>query len=304
MLKRSLCSRRYCAIVLALLLTPVVLPAQTSAPQNTATASKSQTKVQRRASRTSPTSTREPGASELCGACIRAELGFLASDAMRGRGSGTHDEELAATYVGTELARYGISPAGDNGAYVQTATVSSRSAAAPPVLTFTANGQETRWTHGDQFVVPFAISATDVSGPLQKVTKPDEANRGAFVLVPDGTRGQSAITIAQHGAVAVLVPASAQAQAAWPQLAKKLPPIGSSDMGGANVFVITADAAHTLAALPDGTTITVHADACPQQQQHTWNAVGILRGADPQLAKQVVLLSAHLDHLGVGRPVN
>ncbi len=36
----------------------------------------------------------------------------------------------------------------------------------------------------------------------------------------------------------------------------------------------------------------------------TTNVVGILRGSDPKLAKETVLLSAHLDHLGVGREVN
>ncbi len=32
----------------------------------------------------------------------------------------------------------------------------------------------------------------------------------------------------------------------------------------------------------------------------TWNVVGILRGTDPVAAKQVILVTAHLDHLGVG----
>jgi len=36
----------------------------------------------------------------------------------------------------------------------------------------------------------------------------------------------------------------------------------------------------------------------------TWNAVGILRGNDPKLRGQVILLSAHLDHLGICPPVN
>ena len=48
----------------------------------------------------------------LCAACIRAHMEFLASDAMRGRGSGTADELLAATYVGSQLRAYGIAPAG------------------------------------------------------------------------------------------------------------------------------------------------------------------------------------------------
>lgn len=34
------------------------------------------------------------------------------------------------------------------------------------------------------------------------------------------------------------------------------------------------------------------------------NVVGILPGSDPKLAKEYVVLSAHLDHIGVGAPVN
>jgi Zn-dependent M28 family amino/carboxypeptidase len=36
----------------------------------------------------------------------------------------------------------------------------------------------------------------------------------------------------------------------------------------------------------------------------TTNVLGIIRGRDPRLAKETVLLSAHLDHLGIGREVN
>jgi len=36
----------------------------------------------------------------------------------------------------------------------------------------------------------------------------------------------------------------------------------------------------------------------------TTNVLGIIRGRDPLLAKETILLSAHLDHLGVGREVN
>jgi len=34
------------------------------------------------------------------------------------------------------------------------------------------------------------------------------------------------------------------------------------------------------------------------------NVVGVLRGSDPRLRHQYLVVSAHLDHLGVGRPVN
>src|SRR5437868_13463281 len=59
----------------------------------------------------------------VCARCIRAHMEFLASDAMNGRGSATHDELVAATYVASELRAYGIEPAGDNGGYMQQAVI-------------------------------------------------------------------------------------------------------------------------------------------------------------------------------------
>ena len=41
----------------------------------------------------------------------------------------------------------------------------------------------------------------------------------------------------------------------------------------------------------------------PSKEATTINVIGILRGRDPKLAKETVLLSAHLDHLGIGREV-
>jgi Zn-dependent M28 family amino/carboxypeptidase len=103
---------------------------------------------------------------------IRGELEFLASDALQGRGSGTHDELLAAVYLASELRQIGIAPAGDNGGYIQNVVTERRS----------RDGSTTPW--------------------------------------------------------------------------------------------------------------------------NTRNVIGILPGRDPELKNQVILLSAHLDHLGVGKPVN
>jgi hypothetical protein len=126
-----------------------------------------------------------PGvAPRVCERCIRAHEEFLASDAMQGRGSSTHDELVAATYAASELRQYGIEPAGDHGSYIQVVLI----------------------------VQPKVIS------PPQSGVKPPR--------------------------------------------------------GGASNETVT------------------------------WNAVGILRGSDPSLQHTAILLSAHLDHLGVGTPVN
>src|ERR1043165_3614960 len=55
---------------------------------------------------------------------IRAELSFLASDAMQGRGSGTIYERIAAEYIGSQFRQFGLEPGGDtdsagNKGYVQ-----------------------------------------------------------------------------------------------------------------------------------------------------------------------------------------
>lgn len=42
---------------------------------------------------------------------IHGDMSFLASDALRGRGSGTHDELVAATYVATQFSSFGLEDA-------------------------------------------------------------------------------------------------------------------------------------------------------------------------------------------------
>jgi hypothetical protein len=69
-------------------------------------------------------------APRVCERCIRAHEEFLASDAMQGRGSGTHDELIAATYVASQLRQYGIEPAGDNGGYIQRLAIRQKDAKA------------------------------------------------------------------------------------------------------------------------------------------------------------------------------
>ena len=62
---------------------------------------------------------------EICAACVRAELGFLANDELHGRGSGTRDEHLAALYAASLFQSFGLEPgldpAGENGGYIQRA---------------------------------------------------------------------------------------------------------------------------------------------------------------------------------------
>ncbi len=61
----------------------------------------------------------------VCAPCVHADLDFLASDELHGRGSGTRDEHLAALYSASLFESFGLEPAGENGAYLQRAPLPS-----------------------------------------------------------------------------------------------------------------------------------------------------------------------------------
>jgi Zn-dependent M28 family amino/carboxypeptidase len=50
---------------------------------------------------------------------IRAHVRFLSHDLIEGRGTGQRGGDIAAEYIGTQFALYGLKPAGDNGTYLQ-----------------------------------------------------------------------------------------------------------------------------------------------------------------------------------------
>jgi Zn-dependent M28 family amino/carboxypeptidase len=50
---------------------------------------------------------------------IRAQVRFLASDLLEGRGTGQRGGDIAAEYIATQFALFGLKPAGDHGTYMQ-----------------------------------------------------------------------------------------------------------------------------------------------------------------------------------------
>jgi aminopeptidase YwaD len=283
--------------------------------------------------------TKSPATPKVCVACIRAEMNFLASDALRGRGSGTPDELLAATYVAAQLEQYGVAPAGDDRTYIQRATVVRQTLSAPLQLHFMTPGdgipaQTIVWTHGKEMLA-LRLSQTDFRGPLKRVDAeqllagtdatprtgahaPDNADKplaGKFVLLAGKDRKtiQSAANEAiEAGAVAVIVPASPAVLDSWAERGKQLPKLPAKvegdgaglELSNLNMFALNPEALNSLKEIPDGTMFWLEASVGPPEKSHTWNAVGKIEGRDPAMRKDVILLTAHLDHLGVGAPVS
>jgi hypothetical protein len=242
---------------------------------------------------------------------VKAHEVFLASDAMRGRGSATHDEEITATYVASRFVSYGLQLAPGMKDYVQPAEVVS------PELdghaTLTAGAVKLEEGAG---VTLLSSSGASVNGPLVKVKAADAAGakipKGAVVLLTDLSAGQSvrraAGPLMSNGAAAVVVPETADSQLTYSMGGgKPRIPVRLADEAAGTYparTIVSLDAAHLqmLAGVSDGTPVSLQVTALPMRKRYTYNAIGYLPGSDPKAG--TILLSAHLDHLGVGTPEN
>jgi aminopeptidase YwaD len=255
----------------------------------------------------------------VCDRCIRAHEEFLASDALQGRGSATHDELMAATYVASQLRQYGIDPAGDDGGYIQHVPTKQQKFLSPPQLKITPPGstKPITWEYGKGFLVVFVIQ-TEFSGPLRKLDADklsDQTNPmvepGSVVLITGSNENkgrQAAFALASGGAVATLILASDKQLKRFEEATDQLPKLpnrlgeDSGDMNY-NVLSLSQGAFRALEQMADGAVVNFKGESS-EGKGSSWNAVGILRGTDPSLRHAAVLFSAHLDHLGIGTPVN
>jgi len=58
---------------------------------------------------------------------VKAHVAFLADDLLEGRGTGTRGFDIAARYVASQFASYGLTPAGKDGGWLQPVTLSEAS---------------------------------------------------------------------------------------------------------------------------------------------------------------------------------
>lgn len=210
---------------------------------------------------------------------------FLASDALRGRGSMTPDEYLAAVYIASELRQAGIEPAAGEG-YLQRVPVTTTKLKGPASLT--AGGQELRPENG---LAIYLLSPDHLAGPLQKAKPGEPVVKGSVVLLAttaNDFRGQAAAAM-HAGAAAVLFADSPTTAKPYAEVLRR-----GARVADSTIAFLNAEATQAMAALPDGAVISFRAEFVTEVQT-TWNVIGVL----PGLTAESILLSAHLDHLGM-----
>ncbi len=242
---------------------------------------------------------------------VKAHEDFLASDVLAGRGSATRDEQIAATYVATGFESYGLRYAPGMEGYLQTARVVSPLLDGHALLS--ANGLTL--AEGKDFTL-ISSPGTSASGTLVLAHVNGDgakgSTRGAAMMaadVPESVNSmQTARMLRRLGAGLVLVSEDAATRAVYTMNGGRTetPVHLLGERGhakGPSILALSASAMVQLRQLSEGTALSLIVHDLPDgKMRDTFNAIGYLPGSDPGAG--TILLSAHLDHLGIGRAVN
>jgi aminopeptidase YwaD len=223
---------------------------------------------------------------------VRAHEDFLAGDALRGRGSATHDEAVAAAYVASQFEGYGLKPAPGMPGYVQTASVVSTHVASDPRLEIAGKAVE-----GLRLIV--GSTAADVQGPVviadSIAALPDKAAVVVFTAADVPPFDVWRAVRSRH--IGLLIAKDSSGAAEWfatiggktnmPRYLAEMPPEPRPS------FVTLPAASVDAIKAGDQVHLTV---PIARDDSITSNAIGYLPGTDPKAG--VIMLSAHLDHFG------
>jgi len=234
-------------------------------------------------------------------AWVSAHENFLASPALRGRGGATNDELVAATYVASVFERYGLTPVPGATGYLQ--TVELVKTIPGPGASLTLGGVTVNEAGG---LAVLSSSNSVVTGSVAVAGETLESVPAADIVLvapPEGPGMRPWIGAAMRQGAKVVVLRQTEALKAASARAGRPGyelPSGGEDEGEASpdFIVVSAEAYDRLkAAVGAGSTATLQPGASTTETAATTNAIGWLQGSDPSAG--VIMISAHLDHLGV-----
>src|SRR5437773_83472 len=178
---------------------------------------------------------------------VRAHVEFLASDALNGRGSGTRDELIAATYAASQLRLFGAEPAGDGGGYIQHVDLVQRELAGAPAIVVSPHSRpESRFAHGRAVIVA-AMERGSTANVVARLPGSDPKRASEAVLLTahidhlgvgepvDGDAIYNGANDDASGVAAVLELARALASGPRPKRTVLFALFGSEEQGGYGV---------------------------------------------------------------------
>jgi hypothetical protein len=280
-------------------------------------------------------------AAEITAKAMYDHIAFLASDAMRGRDTPSPGLDSAAAYLVRHHQKLGLEPGGESGTFYQYYPYPLRRLSAEGTqLRFATPAGEQALTLGRDFV-PGGGTTAPVSGALVYLGSGGDvageagslSGRVAVFSLPGSgmsrdfrmLRGQQQRIAERHGASAAIhiVDASWTDQVFGAAAATATRPARSygAEVGYPSFLISNAAAQKLLGAAKlsldalartpaaaakqpvplAGLSAALAAPVESLDEAKAPNVVAILRGSDPALRDEYVVISAHMDHVGVGR---
>lgn len=260
---------------------------------------------------------------------IRADLMYIASDELGGRDSPSPQLKVAARFIEKRLKKLGFKPGAQEGSFFYEWQIHQIAfKAEETTMTLTAGEAEPlKFTFGEDYLFPSwramgmrELQSGDVifGGDMGKDTLAELEVEGKWIISVEGKglSGRNQRAISKKGALGVIVLPDPDAEKSvmerYGRMIDRLkrPQITFDPSKGGKGFPLihlTEDAARQL---PDfdvskakpgdsiGWTVAEQCSYGDQGEITLENVVGIWPGSDPELKKEVIILSAHYDHVG------
>ena len=268
------------------------------------------------------------------------KIEIIAHDSMLGRANPSPGLDMTAAWVADEFRRYGLKPGGDGGTFIQKYAMrelaadydgSSAQVVGGGTLEFGADLSFIRPAGGGEVTAEMLVLAGDLV--LAQGFSADEVSGKHVLLVPGPAAVQAprgrvrfppGLMAAEPASVIFVDRSSDEEWAAAVERARgQTVTLGPWDEGSgfpmlnvreASVAPLLASHGVDLARLAPGREGGLTAHEVPGLEITLTtavrdvggfdlpNTVGILEGSDPVLKHEYILFSAHMDHVGVGRP--
>jgi aminopeptidase YwaD len=224
---------------------------------------------------------------------VKADEEALAGDALQGRGSATPDEAKAAAWVASRFQEFGLVRAPGMASYLQTATIVHPQLGAAPVLS--AGGEAMPG------LLTLVAPPGDVRGTLVMADSDDPAALPAGDVIAIGSKKASFLAMARAASARGVKLVIARESADTTRLREKgsevrMPAYLEGSEPHSTAVVTLPAAAFDRLVGEAGQEVQLRLPGLTLTRSITTNAVGFLPGTDPEAG--VLLLSAHLDHLG------
>lgn len=238
---------------------------------------------------------------------VLSTISFLASDEMAGRDTPSPELAIAAQYVAARFRGAGLEGGSEDGSFFQ---VHQLVTTMPP-----EHGAALSEFEGDPIahlgLLSGGAEAIDLTGTVLKESDalkaevaevvfldrlrlpPQAADRPQVILATVARRIRA---LQQKNTKVVLIPCDGES--VLPPVAERLPRMPLFLKAG-----LRPDCAVVLVPSginPVGKKVSIQVGAQQMVHNPVRNVVGILHGRDPDLSKEAILISAHLDHIGTG----